>query len=165
MAFNQQALINANRNIELGRLPLWSGPKDSTFSAEQWVERIDKARAATAGNWNNDTTMSYVFNALRGDALVWYDALPTLGYDNTVWDDFKEAFIRTYGTTKTARTAALNLAEIKQGVKRVISQIHSQSHQAHDRRQRSGTSSTSGTGSTIRCSLYGIGRLGRCGPS
>ena len=70
---------------------------------------------AGAAQWNDATTMSYVFNSLRGDALVWYDALPTLGYDPLVWNDFKAAFIRTYGTTKTARTAALNLSEIKQG--------------------------------------------------
>jgi hypothetical protein len=114
MAMEQQ-LINANRQIDLSRIPLWSGTKDTAFSAEQWVERIDKARAANAGNWNDATTMSYVFNALRGDALVWFDALPTLGYDTGVWDDFKAAFIRTYGTTKTARTAALNLSDIKQG--------------------------------------------------
>ena len=106
-------LVEAGRNVDLGRLPLWSGTKDSAFSAEQWAERIDKAKVA--GNWTEVQTMSYVFNALRGDALTWFDALPTLGYDIATWDNFKGAFIRTYGTTKTARTAALNLSDIRQG--------------------------------------------------
>ena len=110
-----QGLINVGRQVDLARLPLWSGSKDSIFSAEQWIERIDKARAPTAGNWTVPTTMSYVYNALRGDAIVWFDALTTLGYDSADWEDFKSAFIRTYGTTKTARTAALNLSDIKQG--------------------------------------------------
>ena len=110
-----QQLINVGRQVDLARLPLWSGSKDSIFSAEQWIERIDKARAPTAGNWTVPTTMSYVYNALRGDAIVWFDALTTLGYDSADWTDFKAAFIRTYGTTKTARTAALNLSDIKQG--------------------------------------------------
>ena len=113
MDVETRRLVNAGRNVELGRLPLWSGTKDTAFTAEQWAERIDKARRA--GTWNEEQTMSYVFNALRGDALTWYDALPTLGYDITTWDSFKTAFIRTYGTTKTARTAALNLSDIKQG--------------------------------------------------
>ncbi len=100
--------------MDLARIPIWSGTKDAVFSPEQWIDRIQKAKGPNAGNWTNDTTMSYVYNALRGDALTWYDALPTLGYDNTQWDDFKAAFIRTYGTTRTARTAALNLSEIRQ---------------------------------------------------
>ena len=111
----EQQIINANRQLDLAKIPVWSGQKDSAFSAEQWIERIDKARHANAGNWNNGTTMSYVFNALRGDALVWFDALPTLGYDVEQWAEFKAAFLKTYGSTKTARTAALNLSEIKQG--------------------------------------------------
>ena len=108
-------MVRAAQKVSQAQLPLWSGTKDSAFSAEQWVERIDKARHGEAGNWNDVTTMSYVFNALRGDALVWFDALPTLGYNTAVWAEFKEAFIRTYGTTKTARTAALNLSDIRQG--------------------------------------------------
>ena len=59
--------------------------------------------------------MSYIFNALKGDALVWYDTLMTLGYNPALWDDFKFAFICPYSTTKTAWTAALNLSDIKQG--------------------------------------------------
>jgi hypothetical protein len=112
---NQQQLINAGRQLDLARIPIWSGVKDAVFTPEQWIDRIEKAKGNNAGNWTNDTTMSYVYNALRGDALIWFEALPTLGYDNTAWDDFKAAFLRTYGTTRTARTAALNLAEVRQG--------------------------------------------------
>ena len=112
---NQQQLINAGRQLDLARIPVWSGVKDAVFTPEQWIDRIEKAKGANAGAWTNDTTMSYVYNALRGDALTWYEALPTLGYDNTDWDDFKAAFLRTYGTTRTARTAALNLSEVRQG--------------------------------------------------
>ena len=94
---NQQQLINAGRQLDLARIPVWSGVKDAVFTPEQWIDRIEKAKGANAGAWTNDTTMSYVYNALRGDALTWYEALPTLGYDNADWDDFKAAFLRTYG--------------------------------------------------------------------
>ena len=112
-ALDEQALIAAGRKVDLSRLPLWSSAKESAFTAEQWVERIDRAK--TAGPWDAPTTMSYVFNALRGDALTWFDALPALGYRQDDWDNFKEAFLRTYGTTRTVRTAALNLSDLKQG--------------------------------------------------
>ena len=108
-----QAFMNAGRQIEAGRLPLWNGTSDSAFTAEQWIQRIQKA--ATAGGWADAVIMSNVFNALRGDALVWYDALPTIGYDSTDWEDFKTAFLRTYGTVRTVRTTALNITDIKQG--------------------------------------------------
>ena len=108
-----QAFMNAGRQIEAGRLPLWNGTADSAFTAEQWIQRIQKA--ATAGGWTDPVIMSNVFNALRGDALVWYDALPTIGYNSADWEDFKTAFLRTYGTVRTVRTTALNITDIKQG--------------------------------------------------
>ena len=43
-----QAFMNAGRQIEEGRLPLWNGMADSAFMAEQWIQRIQKA--ATTGN-------------------------------------------------------------------------------------------------------------------
>ena len=107
-----QALVTAGKQIELARIPLWSGVKD-VFTAEQWIDRISRSKAA--GAWNDVTTMAYIFNALRGDALTWFDALPVFGYNRDVWEDFKTAFLRTYGTTRTVRTAAITLSDIKQG--------------------------------------------------
>ena len=75
---NAQQLIEAGRQVDQARLPLWSSTKESAFTAEQWIEWITRAR--NAGTWNEQVTMSYVFNTLRGDALTFFDALPTLGY-------------------------------------------------------------------------------------
>jgi len=111
MAFNAGDLVNAGRQVDLARLPLWSGQKDA-FTAEQWLERIDRAR--DAAHWDAATTMSFVFNALRGKALVWYNALTSWGFDKNDWTSFSTAFLRTYGTTKTVRTAALQLSDVKQ---------------------------------------------------
>ena len=47
--------------------------------------------------------------------MTFFDALPMLGYQQTHFDNFKEAFLKMYGTTLTLRTAALNLTDIKQG--------------------------------------------------
>ena len=71
----EQQLINAGGQIDLSRIPLWSGTKDSAFTAEPWIKRIDIARGAQTENWNDQTTMFYV---LRGDVLIWHDTLITL---------------------------------------------------------------------------------------
>jgi hypothetical protein len=112
MDVQAQALLNAGRMADLSRIPIWSGGKE-VFTAEQWIDRINRSK--TAGNWNDALTMSYVFNAMRGPALRWFDALPRLGCNREVWNDFRKAFINTYGSTRTARTAALTLSDIKQG--------------------------------------------------
>ena len=53
----------AMRQAELAKIPLWTGSKVvDQFSAEQWIERIQKAKDAST--WNDDQTMSFVFNAL-----------------------------------------------------------------------------------------------------
>ena len=44
---NVNDLINAGRQVDLARLPLWSGSKDSAFTAEQWIERIRRAKGGT----------------------------------------------------------------------------------------------------------------------
>ena len=59
---------------ELSKLPVWFGNKEKdTFQPMQWVQRVERARAATG--WNDDQTMSFVVGALRGAALEWYDTL------------------------------------------------------------------------------------------
>src|SRR5882757_2454556 len=84
-------LLQGQRQLEQSRLPLWTGSKDKdVFTAEQWIERVHRCRES--GRWDAQTTMSYVFNALRGDALTWFDALPVLGFDREDWEDFRTAF-------------------------------------------------------------------------
>ena len=80
----EQQLISPGRQIDILRIALWSGTTDSAFLAEQWVKMIDKAKGPQARNWNNDIKMSYVFNALRGDAAMWFNPILTLRYNTTV---------------------------------------------------------------------------------
>jgi hypothetical protein len=61
------------RQSDLAKLPLYAGDVKDQFTAEQWIERISRSRTASA--WTADHTMAFVFNALRGNALRWFDAL------------------------------------------------------------------------------------------
>ncbi len=66
------ANVNANvellRQSELAKLPLFSGDGKDQFTAEQWIERVSRARTTSA--WTPDQTNTFVYNALRGNALL-----------------------------------------------------------------------------------------------
>jgi hypothetical protein len=109
----EQQLEN-QRQVELSKLPLFFGSKDKDqFTAEQWVERI--RRAKDSARWNDAQTMSAVYNALRAKALAWFESLRRSNINQDVWEDFLKAFLEAYSTTKTSRTTTLNLADLRQG--------------------------------------------------
>lgn len=105
--------IDVLRQSELAKLPIFAGDSKDQFTAEQWVERIDRARRAS--NWDEDQTMAFVFNALRGHALLWYDSLRRTGIDRDNWAPFSAAFLESWSATRTARTTTVNLADLRQG--------------------------------------------------
>ena len=106
--------VDAARNADLAKLPIFSGIKNTdTFTCEQWIERINRARAAS--NWTEAQTMSFVFNALRGPALAWFDTLRRSGVDRDNWVAFRQAFLAAYSTSRTPRTTIVHLADLQQG--------------------------------------------------
>ncbi len=59
--------------------------------------------------------MAFVFNALRGNAFRWIDALKRSGINRNDWDAFQQAFLAAFSTTRIPRTATVNLADLHQG--------------------------------------------------
>ena len=113
------AVVNAQRQVDLSRLPLYhANHKKDVFTAEEWVERVQRAK--DAGTWNDAATTSYVYNALREGALTWYRTLKWSNVDNQVWAEVKTAFLEAYGTTHTSRTTATAINDLKQGTDSVI---------------------------------------------
>ena len=119
MAVAPQQLINAQNQVELGKLPLWYGdPKKDYFSAEHYIKRIQNSK--DAAGWDDQTTCNYLFQALREPALKWVDAMETRGGMNPrVWNEVKHRFLKTYGTTVTERTAVANI-QPKQGATETV---------------------------------------------
>lgn len=107
------ANVEVIRQSELAKLPIFSGDAKDQFTAEQWIERI--GRAIRASGWDDDQTMAFVFNALRGNALLWYDSLRRTGVNRDDWAQFRTAFLESWSTTRTARTTTVNLADLRQG--------------------------------------------------
>jgi len=115
-----QALMQA----DLAKLPLWSGDsaKDG-YTVEQWCKRVDKA-AASAG-WDPANTMSYVYNALRGDALRWYESLKRFNINDNDWPSVRAEMLDAYSRVQTARTAVVNLSDLKQGASESVTNFGS----------------------------------------
>jgi hypothetical protein len=99
---------------DLAKLPLWSGDisKDG-YTIEQWCTRVDKA-AATA-TWTDADTMAYVYNALRGPALRWLESLKRFNINIDSWAAVRTEMLDAYSRVQTARTAVVNLSDLKQG--------------------------------------------------
>ena len=115
-----QALMQA----DLAKLPIWSGDsaKDG-YTVEQWCKRVDKA-AASAG-WDAANTMSYVYNALRGDALRWYESLKRFNINDNDWPSVRAEMLDAYSRVQTARTAVVNLSDLKQGASESVTNFGS----------------------------------------
>ena len=109
---------------ELGKLPIWSGDsaKDG-YTIEQWSDRVD--RAAQTAAWNDVDTMAYVYNAFRGPALQWLEALKTFGINDKSWIAVKAELLEAYSRVQTARTTTVNLADLKQATNESITDFGS----------------------------------------
>jgi len=109
---------------DLAKLPIWSGDsaKDG-YTVEQWCKRVDKA-AASAG-WDAANTMSYVYNALRGDALRWYESLKRFNINDNDWPAVRAEMLDAYSRVQTARTAVVNLSDLKQGASESVTNFGS----------------------------------------
>ena len=100
-------LVAAQQQVDLAKLPLWFGePSRDTFLAEQWVSRVQNAR--DAADWNDQKTLSIFYNAMRGEALLWFEGLTRNGVNKNVWNDVKKEFLEAYSYTRSSRTAALD---------------------------------------------------------
>ena len=107
------AINAALMQADLAKLPIWSGDasKDG-YTVEQWCDRVD--RAALTGGWDDKDTMAYVYNAFRGSALKWLEALKRFGVNDKSWADVKAELLDAYSRVQTARTTVVNLADLKQ---------------------------------------------------
>ncbi len=94
-----QALMQA----DLAKLQIWSGDaaKDG-YTMEQWCKRVDKA--AVSAGWDAGNTMSYIYNALRGDALRWYESLKRFNINENDWPSVRAKMLDAYSRVRTART-------------------------------------------------------------
>lgn len=115
-------LQEAQRQNELSKFPLWYGTEKDTFTAEQWIKRIETTKRD--GAWNDQRVMTHVFSSLRSDALLWFEALPRCRIDTEDFNAFKKAFITTYSVGKTARSVKLHINDLVQKPTESVRKYH-----------------------------------------
>ena len=100
------------RQADLAKLPFFKGAKSDAFTCEMWVQGVQRCRDSS--NWNNATTMTYVFNALRGEALEWTRTLNRSSVNVDEWASFKKGLLYAFSAVRTSRTTTINLANLQQ---------------------------------------------------
>ncbi len=55
-----------------------------------------------------------VYNALRGPALRWYESLKRFNINDNDWPSVRAEMLDAYSRVQTARTAVVNLSDLKQ---------------------------------------------------
>ena len=125
-------LINADlvRQSNLAQLPLFSGDAKDQFTAEQWIQRVN--RAWVTFDWDADHTATFIYNALCGNALLWYDSLHRTGINREDWDHFRTAFLESWSAVRTTHTATVNLSDLKQGQNEPVTAFYPQVVKAID---------------------------------
>jgi hypothetical protein len=98
---------------DLTKIPTFTGNKSADFfDDESWITHIKGSKLA--GNWNDDCTMAYFLNPLRGKALAWYESCACTNISITIRNKWKIGFLEAYSVHRTARTAIVNLAVLMQ---------------------------------------------------
>ena len=107
------------RQADLAKLPFFTVTKADTFTCEQWIARVQRAKD-TSG-WDDAHTMTYVLNALRGFAFAWTRSINRSNkVDINNWNSFKAGLLNAFSVIRTSRTTTINLTSLLQGtIKRV----------------------------------------------
>jgi hypothetical protein len=97
----------AMRRNDMTKLPIWYGQADKdVFKPEDWWNRFETA--AGAAHWDWPQVRCYFMQALRGDALEWYNTVTKQCVINDI-DDLKNLFMIDYAKTRLARSSITDL--------------------------------------------------------
>ncbi len=109
----QQALQLATTNAQLAIwLTFSNDAREDKTSATEWLQKVINNKQG--GGWTNLQTITHFRNALRGEVLKWYNALPLLDIDNLDWEIVCTQFEQDYRAAPTISSVIQKLPEIKQ---------------------------------------------------
>lgn len=127
MADIAEALAAHDRMKRSTDLPLFYGrPEKDSIAPRLMIDRIN--RAAVSGGWNEARKCSELYLVLRDRALLWYDGLEHKNVDTNVWDQLKEAFLRSYEPRFTAKSTCANFAELVQKQNETVNDFYNRVH-------------------------------------
>ena len=108
-------LQNAAANTQLSILPSFSNnEKEDKCTATQWLQKVCLHREGAA--WTDVQTVTHFRNALRNEAVNWYDTLECFGVDiaNKNWEQIKTRFEEDFHAKPTPHTTIAKLSQINQ---------------------------------------------------
>lgn len=85
------------------KIPNFFGdPGVDYFKPEEWITRVDTNRQAA--RWDDEQTLTVIFNALRGKALTWYMVMRQRQIQNfNTFDGFRPLFLETFSAARTSK--------------------------------------------------------------
>ena len=109
------AAINAQAQVELQRIPIFYGDAHKDiFTADQFLDRLERASVAIPDNhWQQPRKITAFINALRGDALTWFEAARE-HVNIEVYTEIADAFRQAFSPTRTTRTTVAILHDLVQ---------------------------------------------------
>jgi hypothetical protein len=111
------------RQANLAKLPFFTGTKANTFTCEQWITRVQRAKD-TSG-WDDAHTMTYVLNALRGSAFAWTRSINrSTKVDINNWNSFKAGLLNAFSVIRTSHTTTINLTSLLQGTTELVTDYY-----------------------------------------
>ena len=109
----QQALQMATTNAQLSMLPTFANDAwEDKSSATEWLQKLMNNRQGAG--WTDLQTITHFRNALRGEVLKWYNALPLMDIINLDWQVVKSRFEIDYKASPTVSSVIHKLPEIRQ---------------------------------------------------
>lgn len=107
--------MDVARALDMSKIPVFLGTSKDVITAEQWVDRIDRAKTTGADDvWTDAFTTAVAYSALKDMALMWYQQQEVFGTPMATWQDFKTAFLRSYSKTRNASTTTATAATLTQ---------------------------------------------------
>ena len=106
---------NAAANTQLSILPGFSNnEKEDKCTATQWLQKVCLHKEGAA--WTDVQTVTHFRNALRHDAVNWYDTLECFGVDiaGKNWAQIKARFEEDFHAKPTPHTTISKLTQINQ---------------------------------------------------
>jgi hypothetical protein len=99
---------------DLVKLPFFTGTKAYTFTCEQWIARVQRAKDDSG--WDDAHTMTYVLNALSGSAFAWTRSINrSTKVDINNWNSFKVGLLNASSIIRRSCTTTINLTSLLQG--------------------------------------------------
>ena len=108
------AINQATCNAQLTALPTFSNRiQEDKWTASEWLEKVIINK--NGGEWTEIQTITYFRNALRGNAVSWYNSIATLNSTREItWDLIKRNFETDFRAAPTTTSIICKLTEIKQ---------------------------------------------------